>query len=243
MKEVAMSDKSQVQERWKKKLSRALKNWCEAEGYERPSILADELNIEITAWQRISSSRSIIQDIAVYAKIFLYTDLSEADPQKIPPRIYTMPGKFASEKKLAWSRGEYRKWLRTKVARELLEKKKVRWLTPELQQKLPDTAGSIIGNIIDQLIGLLSDQISFELLASLKKELSISGTKDTVSDLSSRLLAALDPYMNGTSQDRDRLVSEHKEAMANLLIALDVLTQGSKKREQSLKTYKRGGTR
>jgi hypothetical protein len=255
---------------WAGRLTSALKKWCQDNGYSAFHLLADDLGINTSssAWRAISSGRNIVEkvDHTLYARIFLWTNLPEADPTTIPDRKYR--GVAPNVQRRAWTKGRFNKWLESKEASDLNAKRHERFkdLLPldmesthgEMEttsmppSDLPPSVGNFLGIQIDVLINLLANQLwqrfSPEIEDLFQKMLADNSQGGRVGvsntgDLAKALLESLQPVIEGTPADRDRLVEQFREELRALLVKIEVLTQPREKREQSIVTIRRGGLR
>lgn len=258
---------------WAGRLTSVLKKWCQDNGYTAFHLLADDLGINTSgsAWRAISSGRNIVEkvDPTIYARIFLWTNLFEADPTAIPDRKHR--GATVNATKRAWTANRYQNWLRSNEAKALQVKKAHKWVTTDSESgsqasnaraefettQMPasnfqsqHTLGTFLGIQVDIWLNILADQLwqrlspEFEnLLQKMLADNSQSkriGVSDT-GDLAKALLESLRPVIEGTPTDRDRLVEQFREELRALLVKIEVLTQPRDKREQSIATIRRGG--
>lgn len=232
---------------WASRLTSALKRWCKDKSYVSFHKLADDLGLVTTGspWRAISSGRNIVEKIdpTLYARIFLWTELTEADPRKIPPRKFKGVGESAKDR--AWTANRYQSWLRSNEAKALLAKKAQKFpiFDEEVGLKLTEregevgttqmppggfnpSLGSFFGIQIDTLVSLLADQLWQRFKPEIK--------------------TLLDQQFAGIQQNLLAEVLENRESKTNdvgkltqaLLEALQPSVKGNRSdRERLLKRY------
>lgn len=109
--------------KWAEELAEMLKLWCDENGFEVRTMFAREIGLPTHAWQTLLSGRSYTNP-EIYAKIFVKTGLSEADPRTLPPRTRFIP----STKKLidmprAWTEEQFELWKKDEKTASLGKKK------------------------------------------------------------------------------------------------------------------------
>lgn len=98
---------------WKERLAIALERWRINAGFIYKQDAAAELGISPEDYGWIVNATQIVEhdDCVVYAQIFAVTELSEADPRGIPPRVRRIPS--SDEPVLqsrAWTDSQYETW-------------------------------------------------------------------------------------------------------------------------------------
>lgn len=76
---------------WAEKLANAIKPWCDNNGYPVRTQFSNKMGFKVHQWASILGGRTYQDDVSVYAKIYVVTDLEEANPTTIPPKIGTVP--------------------------------------------------------------------------------------------------------------------------------------------------------
>lgn len=184
--------------RWAKELSNALKAWCKEEGVV-PSELAKILGIRQTIWYSIISGRSMSSDVENYAKVYLWTSLTQADPRNVPAQKLTGVLK-GNTKPRAWTGKQFDQWLRHINAQMLLKLKSVSGVALPVQDKQ-------VYSLIEKLVMVLKPDV-----------INIMSDEELIE----ALLASLIQTARGNSSVRAKWLKKNKSA-TKLLIVLDAL--------------------
>lgn len=126
---------------WAQLFAISLDEWCKRNGMIPKSILKDQLGIPDTIWKHFSSGGAI-SDKHWYALVFQRTNLPEADPRTIPPRLQHIPRTGQKiVKQRAMSEQEWQEWLTknpsVKVSAEPTPTPKRRSSAPKTSDKTP----------------------------------------------------------------------------------------------------------
>lgn len=116
--------KGQFKPEWAVKLSQALHAWGKRSGYPQISKLNTELGLALSAgrWGSISAGDGVIDQTEAYAKLYLFTELGEADPRTIPPIRKLLPHGGETSIKRGWTGEDWQRWLLTEEAQEIRSK-------------------------------------------------------------------------------------------------------------------------
>lgn len=115
---------------WAVALSEALRKWCRENGYVPVNRLAHELGIVEHRWQLIIGGKGIAEgggkrgekkDETIYARLYLRTGLTQADPRTIPSRkSYVPKTKSHVDRVRAWTDGQLASYRETAEAKGVL---------------------------------------------------------------------------------------------------------------------------
>ncbi len=227
-------NKNRVQ--WAEKLAAVLREWCTINQYMPRKLLAQELGILDNNWKHIVVGDGLTDDISIYARLHVRTELAEADPRTVPPKaLYAPRGLYYYERAYAWTEHEYTLWLNRhgySLPRE------VQTSVP-VTDELPD-----IRTLFEQL---LLDPLAQRIVRALEPRLlkamgSAIGDKhptaqsDDVGVLADKLYNALVAYVEGTPEERDQLMAKYgKTHLARVYSLLRDLSLPPDDREQALK--------
>src|SRR3989344_208144 len=178
--------KDQVSLQWAQNLRRALQDWCKANGYEPWSRISDDLGITPRVWDSFRHGQAVVEraDDTLYARIFLWTGLAEADPRSIPPRRYK--GITETLTIRAWEPRRFQNWLKSKEAQELIAERQRKFPSVFTEPSFPasyeetettsippvgpsSTAGMFVGAWIDALVNLLGDQLARRIAPEIER--------------------------------------------------------------------------
>lgn len=168
-------------QKWAVNLAQALQKWCDEHGYKPRSGFGRELKIPQTQWQHIISGSMISGDPAIYARIFVKTGLSEANPCRIPPRNVKLPRGGSAEVIRAWNNDQLQEWLQknqqevpgpergqvtekgVQAAVSSARKAETRTAIPQATKPAEErpriSTGGLMGRFIDSLVDSIGEQI------------------------------------------------------------------------------------
>lgn len=212
-------DEQSESRKWASNLARALRQWCDENGFTPRVKLADQLRIERSIWARIITGRSIAEDSDIYARIYLFTNLPHSDPTKIPPLVRNTLGVYSEEKR-AWDEKRFSAWLRkhSTDGSSHTTQDNANFVARQ-ESRLAVQPIDILNLSLGQLIDMIAVRISQQQGSVVQHETT------TVHELIVKLLEALQPVISGSSEDRDVFEKENRPELGQLAILLDILTQ------------------
>lgn len=223
---------------WPHSLSVALKKWCDDNDYANRTNLARDLKIKETSWHHIIRGDMIATDIEIYARIFVKTNLPEADPRTLPP-IY----RFGIEKPRAWSEAEFSRWLAAKAPTK--SSKPVKRPSSSSPSMVGLTVGALLGGRVEEIVNALAaqlgDQVADVVVARLALETKLQADTQQQGDIGTfakALLREFKRYMRGSSADRDALMKAHGRILQDLYSDLRKLTAPAAQREEAIDMQK-----
>ena len=221
---------------WALALAEALDEWCSRNGYREKSVLAKELGISPSVWGGISSGQTVSKP-EYYALIYWRTHLEEANPTKIPPRIRYIPrtGKKVEDPR-AWTVNKLASWLKQRGQHNDYDDKM-------LSKPLTSTSvvPTSVGQMVDQMITTIAQEAVRQALSATRQEKITVSTEHDISTVALALNKLLESYLTGTSEERDRLVAEHGQALGKLFSSLNPLLLARVERERSIRMRKELG--
>lgn len=181
---------------WQNALAEAVKEWCDTHRYHPRNKLAKELDIKNERWSRIAAG-SGITDPETYAKIYVRTGLSQADPRTIPPMFKLIPGTGQyMDVARAWTDAQYQRWLRTdgekylppgqrppEVATQPASPVATPMGTPTFQ--LPQL--QTVGAVIDLVLGSFAAQMATQFQAQARSDSTGVNPQDIADQIAVRL--------------------------------------------------------
>lgn len=238
---------------WAVRLSEALKQWCPRNGYLPMNSLAAELNIKPSVWTSISSGSAIVSDPKIYARLFQFTSLPEADPRTIPPREQYIPRSgMRVHNKRAWTEEEWQDWLKSQSsAKETTpapaDEESTSPPSPPPTYSPDLTVGGILGQGVDTLLTRIAEQIGSQVASIVSRELTHEEPQTppptprewTVRELLTELYYQLEPYKTRSRADMEKeLGKQTLQDIGVLLNLLNILTLSDTKRQEALRLGK-----
>lgn len=209
---------------WRENLSKALRSWCERNGYVPRNKLAKELKISEAAWTGIIVGNNISENTEVYAKIFARTALPQSDPRTVPPHRKALPKGGSMEVEQAWSEGQWQDWQRRSRVH------------PE-RASIPQPAepvGLPVGSPLDLLFDYLASRVAERLLPHLR------GTSGHFAEAPFREVATqfhrlLQEVAEGTPEDQENFLNENgRFLIGEVMPLLTALTRPTDKERKQL---------
>lgn len=170
---------------WAFNLSTGLKSWLPEHGYRTSVQLAEELEIPRRTFRHMYQGTGIMTGEGrgeqkhdgriYYARLYLWTELTEADPRHIPDRLIRIPSSDnVLTKSRSLSEDEYQQWVESPEAQGLLAKRNDRFKRETIMEQstilqhpeLSQSVGFVIGPIIDVLLDRVTSQIAQKLTDS-----------------------------------------------------------------------------
>lgn len=208
---------TQPKPEWAERLSRVLDEWCKNHRYFTKSRLGAELNIPKVIWGRISSGASVVNDVENYAKLWLRTDLQEANPETIPSYNRPVPSGRSVEVARAWKSGELNKWLKSPEADRIRKLKAdaeaetksrpepiVAAQPPAVPTKEVVSAGQTIGSMLDGIIAVFARQMAEQMGDTIASKIA-SAIADQLTPLMEQLTQQQPPPREVVTADKPEL--------------------------------------
>lgn len=195
---------------WSQAFASALRNWCRDNGYTSFSKLKAELGIPDGSWKHLLDNRGgVVGDVTVYARLYVRTGLPEMDPRTIPPRVRyaARVGRYSEGKRVCTDQ-EYEKWRKGYQPPPTLVEGE-----PPPDEVIPFTAvvrqpkaePQTVGALVDRFLANSEERIARRVVEMLRQDREESGD---IGELADRLFRALEKYLDGTPEDRDRLMAK-----------------------------------
>lgn len=220
--------------KWSNVLAEKLRKWCEFNGYIPRSKLADELGIPRDKWKHIIVGPGIGNDVAIYACLYLRTGLTEADPRMVPPRVRyaARKGHYYADRR-AWADQEYENWKKDYQPPPPLtgsSKKTAKSTVPpapkEMAQEVlpsngtgrePEAEPQTLGAFLDRFLAIQEERIASRVVEALRQEREDGGDIGKQLD---RVFHSLVKYLDGTPEDRDRLMAQYGKTHISRVFSL-----------------------
>lgn len=192
---------------WCSALATALRNWCDDNGYHPRNKLGSELGIPTNPWQHLFDATGVVcGDITVYARLYVKTGLAELNPRKVPSRIRFVPRTRRSyEYVRAWTDQEYEDWKKDYRGSSSLVESPKEISAPVAISVQEQVEPQTLGSLIDRLFATSEERIAQRVVEALRQEREDGGDIGKQAD---RLFHSLVKYLDGTSEDRDRLMAQ-----------------------------------
>lgn len=247
---------------WKKSLRMSYERWRLINGIVRTADMADILGIPERQHRSIAGAESVSAERENYCLLFSLTNLTEADPRHIPPRIasigksgvYLIPRAMGEEEWQSWLRKNETRCQQTKERLEVfkttgkLEKQVITkpQVVKPIRSPLPTTAPrsttpsgtvasleSFIDGIVDKAVERLADQ----LLARIENKLPgiVGQQKQTNTDPGQLARGLRATLLHGSSQDRERLYQKYADPLLDLFPILDAFINSKDQNELEAK--------
>lgn len=237
-----------IRDLWTRKLSEALRNWCDRNGYRTRNVLAQELSIRRSIWESIIIGKSVASDVEIYARIFLKTGLPEANPTTVPDHSKVLPrdGRRIFIHR-AWTQEQFENWKKrqSRASQPLVaavaagsqreEKKEV------LPSALPPSSPTTAGGILDAFIERFADQVSQRVAERLGERSTIQQPLE-LRFLAVQLANHLKSYLNAGPEQRDELIRKYQTELREVWTALHPLMLPPDQREQSIRMTREVGS-
>lgn len=202
-------------EKWREDLAKALRRWCQENGYHSMVELARELGVNEDLWKHIINGENISNDPLPYAKLFWRTKIPEADPRKVPPIV-----RFGTESSRAMTNEQWQKW----------EQNQDQSVSTAVSEGKPEESSLVLSNRLRAVAAELN-AIATELTAN------VDCTGLGISDLCDLLLQQLRLVADGVPEIHDEIYAKSGRNMASLLAVLSALTLPTRdEREKALKS-------
>lgn len=171
---------------WAVRLAQALRKWCDEHGYTPRNRLGTQLEIPQALWRHIIAGNTISGDLTVYARIFERTQLPQAHPCSIPPRVVKIPSGASMKLERAWTEEQWHEWLRKnrpetqepqlgRVAQKAQEAVSMARFHKEVKEEMAkeEPGPSVtVGNIVDGFIAALGRQLGTAIAEAIAEEVA-----------------------------------------------------------------------
>lgn len=221
---------------WALALSQAITAWCKQNGYREKNVLGKELGIDDKKWGRISSGETF-SEIENYALIYWRTRLEEANPTKVAPLTHYVPKtKEYNSVERAWTQHKLDVWMAEQNEKHLGVKPAQIEVPIVHAPTKPDDNGAL-HQLLEAVIAEVSQRTAQSVVKEIRASMSENRLPDNtdVTSVAEQLTDLLQTYVDGDESIRDKLISQHGNALGKLSTLLNPLIMDPKQREKSLK--------
>lgn len=235
-------------EKWARELADVIRLWCGENGYQPMNLLAQELKIPEKTWSTVMQGRSVVKDVTIYARLFVKTGRSEADPRLIPPRKRFIPANrgWMSDPR-NWSEEQWHQWYATVDPNGSNEEPEAPLQgAPRVLSPPTDLAPSQTTDILSTLLDLVASKVAAGLEPRLIEQSEILGeilqalrtnkqrTGEDLSRLLNNVLSILQSAAVGTKEDRDAISRKHRKLLGDLFPLIEAFTFDPPERDSYL---------